>query len=258
MSVRLQSSLGCYAIVLPSLILLTTFVYIPVLWAFASSLYQFEIGADSTFVGLANYREYLGQDPTTLLSLSNMLVLTLLAVCMRMTFPLVVARLIYALPQERWRYIYRIVFLVPVVVPGVAVQLIWAGMIYSDFGLLVFKSYFEGLPEDLFESARIDGAGHLQIYWQIVLPLSKPILSVVAIMNILGTWNNFLWPFITNTEGSHHVVSSGLYVLATTAHASNFSTLYAAYAISSIPLLVLFIYATKPFIRGVTSGAFKA
>ena len=91
-----------------------------------------------------------------------------------------------------------------------------------------------------------------------MLPLSKPILSVVAIMNILGTWNNFLWPFITNTEGKHHVISSGLFVLATTVHAANFSTLYAAYAISSIPLLVLFIYATKPFIRGVTSGAFKA
>jgi|TARA_B100000809_G_scaffold259881_1_gene305711 ABC-type glycerol-3-phosphate transport system permease component len=126
------------------------------------------------------------------------------------------------------------------------------------FAIFVFRSYFEGLPEDLFESARIDGAGHVQIYWQIVLPLSLPVLSVVAVMNILGTWNNFLWPFITNTEGSHHVISSGLFVLATTAHASNFSTLYAAYAISSIPLLVLFIYATRPFIRGVTSGAFKA
>ena len=126
------------------------------------------------------------------------------------------------------------------------------------FAIFVFKSYFDGLPEDLFESARIDGAGHLQIYWQIVLPLSRPIVSVVAIMNILGTWNNFLWPFVTNTEGKHHVISSGLFVLATTVHASNFSTLYAAYAISSIPLLVLFVYATRPFIRGVTSGAFKA
>tara|TARA_Y100001934_G_scaffold209555_1_gene247959 strand:- start:235 stop:1179 length:945 start_codon:yes stop_codon:yes gene_type:complete len=126
------------------------------------------------------------------------------------------------------------------------------------FAIFVFKSYFDGLSEDLFESARIDGAGHLQIYWQIVLPLSRPIVSVVAIMNILGTWNNFLWPFITNTEGKHHVISSGLFVLATTVHASNFSTLYAAYAISSIPLLVLFVYATRPFIRGVTSGAFKA
>ena len=126
------------------------------------------------------------------------------------------------------------------------------------FAIFLFKSYFDGLSEDLFESARIDGAGHLQIYWQIVLPLSRPIVSVVAIMNILGTWNNFLWPFITNTEGKHHVISSGLFVLATTVHASNFSTLYAAYAISSIPLLVLFVYATRPFIRGVTSGAFKA
>jgi len=96
------------------------------------------------------------------------------------------------------------------------------------------------------------------MYWQIVFPLAPSIISVVAVMNILGTWNNFLWPFITNTEGSHHVISSGLFVLATTAHASNFSTLYAAYAISSIPLLVLFIYVTRPFIRVITSGAFKA
>ncbi|MBT4504166.1 MAG: sugar ABC transporter permease [Gemmatimonadetes bacterium] len=136
MSIRLKSTVSCYAIVLPSLVLLTIFVYFPVFWAFFNSLFEFEIGAASRFVGLANYSEYLTQDPTTLLSLTNMLVLTLLAVAMRLTFPLVVARLIYALPQERWRYIYRIVFLVPIVVPGVAVQLIWAGMIYSDFGLL--------------------------------------------------------------------------------------------------------------------------
>jgi ABC-type sugar transport system permease subunit len=136
MSVRLQSPLSCYAIVLPSLVLLTTFVYLPVVWAFVSSLYEFEIGADSHFVGLAHYGEYLGQDPTAFPSLANMLVLTLIAAIMRMSFPLIIARLIYALPTERWRYIYRIVFLVPIVVPGVAVQLIWADMIYSDFGLL--------------------------------------------------------------------------------------------------------------------------
>ena len=215
MSVRLQSSLGCYAIVLPSLVLLMIFVYLPVFWAFLSSLYQFEIGSASRFVGLANYREYLGQDPTALLSLSNMLALTLLTVCMRLSFPLVVARLIYALPQERWRYIYRIVFLVPSFLLVKSLGLLntyWAMVLPyiaggQVFAIFVFKSYFEGLPEDLFESARIDGAGHVQIYWQIVLPLSKPVLSVVAIMNILGTWNNFLWPFITNTEGKLPVLS---------------------------------------------------
>ena len=126
------------------------------------------------------------------------------------------------------------------------------------FAIFVLRSFFKGLSEELFESARIDGAGHLRIYWNIVLPLSKPALSVVLIMNILGTWNNFLWPFITNTDGSHHVVASGLYTMATSGHASNFSTMYAAYAISSIPLLVMFIYATRPFIQGMTSGALKA
>ncbi|HIJ75019.1 MAG TPA: carbohydrate ABC transporter permease [Candidatus Hydrogenedentes bacterium] len=129
------------------------------------------------------------------------------------------------------------------------------GQVFATF---VFKSFFDGLPEDLFESARIDGAGHFQIYVNLVVPLSKPVLAVVMIMNILSTWNNFLWPFITNIDGRHHVIASGLYVLATSPHASNMSTLFAAYMASSVPLLLLFIYATKPFIQGVTSGAFKA
>ncbi|MBI4560346.1 MAG: carbohydrate ABC transporter permease, partial [Candidatus Hydrogenedentes bacterium] len=126
------------------------------------------------------------------------------------------------------------------------------------FAIFVFKSFFDGIPEDLFESARIDGAGHLQVYWHLVLPLSKSILAVVLIMNFLGTWNNFLWPFITNTEGKYHVIASGLYVLATSPYASNFNTLLAAYMISSIPLLILFVYATQPFIQGITTGALKA
>jgi len=126
------------------------------------------------------------------------------------------------------------------------------------FAIFVFKSFFDGLPEELFECARIDGAGHLHLYLSIVLPLSKPVIAVVLVMNVLGTWNGWLWPFITNPEGTHHVIASGLYVMATTSHASNFSTMFAAYAIASIPLLILFIYATKPFIRGMTSGALKA
>ncbi len=126
------------------------------------------------------------------------------------------------------------------------------------FAIFVMKGFFDGLPEDLFEAARIDGAGHLQVYLRIVLPLSKPVLSVVLIMNVIGVWNNFMWPFVTQSDGRFHVIASGLFVLATSAHAQNFSTLFAAYMLSSIPLLVLFIYATRPFIRGITSGAFKA
>lgn len=126
------------------------------------------------------------------------------------------------------------------------------------FAIFVLKGFFDGLPEELFEAARIDGAGHFAAYRHIVLPLSKPVLSVVLIMNVLGTWNNFLWPFIVNSEGRYHVVASGLYVLATSTYSSDVGILFTAYVLSSIPLLILFVYATRPFIEGVTSGAFRA
>jgi ABC-type glycerol-3-phosphate transport system permease component len=125
------------------------------------------------------------------------------------------------------------------------------------FAIFVFRSFFAGLPEELFESARLDGAGHWALYWHIVLPLSKPVFSVVLIMNILGTWNNFLWPFIVNTDDRHQVLASGLYTMARSAVAGSAGTMFAAYTLSSLPLLVLFVYATKPFIRGLTSGAVK-
>ncbi len=124
--------------------------------------------------------------------------------------------------------------------------------------IFVFRSFFAGLPEELFESARIDGAGHLGIYLNIILPLSKPVFSVVIIMNVLYTWNQFLWPFIVNTDGSKHVIASGLFIMARSQEAQDFGLMFAAYSISSIPLLVLFIYATRPFMRGITSGALKA
>jgi ABC-type glycerol-3-phosphate transport system permease component len=124
--------------------------------------------------------------------------------------------------------------------------------------IFLFKGFFDGLPQELFESARLDGAGHFRLYWHIVLPLSKQIIAVVMIINILGAWNNFLWPFITNNDGTYHVVSSGLYIMSASQVAANRSTLFASYVLASIPLLVLFVYATKPFMAGVTSGAFKA
>ncbi|MGV3614709.1 MAG: carbohydrate ABC transporter permease [Fimbriimonas sp.] len=126
------------------------------------------------------------------------------------------------------------------------------------FAIFLFKSFFDGLPGELFESARMDGAGHLRQYWSLVMPLSKQVLSVVLVTNILGTWNNFLWPLITNSDAKYHTISSGLFLLNSSTLATNYSNLFAAYVLSSIPMLVMFLYATKPFMAGLTSGAFKA
>jgi ABC-type glycerol-3-phosphate transport system permease component len=125
--------------------------------------------------------------------------------------------------------------------------------------IFLFKSFFDGLPQDLFESARLDGANHFRQYFHIVLPLSKQIIAVVIIVNLLWTWNAFLWPFIVNSDSNYYVVAQGLYVMNQQQHVvSNQSTMFCAYTLASLPLLILFVYATKPFMAGVTSGAFKA
>jgi ABC-type glycerol-3-phosphate transport system permease component len=125
--------------------------------------------------------------------------------------------------------------------------------------IFLFKSFFDGLPQELFESARLDGASHFRQYWHIVLPLSKQVMAVVIIVNLLATWNSFLWPFIVNSDSNYYVVAQGLYMMSQqTQETSNQSTMFAAYTLASLPLLVLFVYATKPFMAGVTSGAFKA
>ncbi len=125
--------------------------------------------------------------------------------------------------------------------------------------IFLFKSFFDGLPEELFESARLDGANHFRQYVHIVLPLSKQIMAVVIIVNLLWTWNSFLWPFIVNNDSNYYVLAQGLYMMSQQQQVTaNQSTLFAAYVLASLPLLVLFVYATKPFMAGVTSGAFKA
>jgi raffinose/stachyose/melibiose transport system permease protein len=133
---RLRRMAVCYALLALPILLLGVFVYIPVAWAFSKSLYAYEIGGDSTFIGLANYLEYFTLDPSTYIALVNMLVFTLAAVLIRLTMPLIVAKLILSLTSERWRHLYRVAFLLPVVVPSVAVLLIWQSLIYSQQGIL--------------------------------------------------------------------------------------------------------------------------
>jgi raffinose/stachyose/melibiose transport system permease protein len=163
---RLRSILACYTILAVPVALLTLFVYVPVCWAFVSSLYEFEIGSASRFVGFSNYVEFFSADPVAWSSFAHMLFLTAFAVCVRLTVPLVVAKLIYSLDHERARYFYRIVFLVPIVVPAVAIQLIWMGLIYADHGLVN-------------ESLRALGLGELVRGW-----LSNPWTALFAVAMI--------------------------------------------------------------------------
>ena len=138
---------------------------------------------------------------------------------------------------------------------GMVLPYISGGLVIATF---MFRSFFEGLPEELFESARIDGAGHFRLYWNIILPMSKPVFAVVIILNVIGTWSGFIWPFIVNPDTKNQVIGAGLYVMQQANSGNPPSMFFAAYTIASIPLLILFMKATKPFVEGMSSGAFKA
>jgi len=124
------------------------------------------------------------------------------------------------------------------------------------FAIFLLRGFFASLPEELFESARVDGASAFQSYLSIALPLSKPILSVIALTNFLGNWNEFLWPLVTISDDAVKPVTTGLLQFSSQ-YGSQTGPLFAAYAIASIPLFILFIFASGTFVKGVTSGAFK-
>lgn len=132
---NVASTAAIYAMLTPTFGLLAIFSLVPFVWAFVTSFYDYEVGGESRFVGIDNYIEYL-HDPTLLVSFANLLFLTVFGLVIVATVPLAVAKLIFCLKSERARYLYRVLFLIPIVVPGVAGMMIWQGMIYNDTGLL--------------------------------------------------------------------------------------------------------------------------
>jgi len=126
------------------------------------------------------------------------------------------------------------------------------------FGILLCRSFFATLPQELFEAARIDGASEINLYWRVALPLSLPILVTLAIMHFVGVYNDFIWPLITITDPAKQVVGVGLRQFVNQWGVVDIGGQMAGYAVSVIPLLVLFTFGMKYYIQGVTAGALKA
>jgi multiple sugar transport system permease protein len=131
----------------------------------------------------------------------------------------------------------------------------WSGG--QIFAIFVLRAFFEGLPEEMFEAARMDGAGHFDLYARITLPLSGSILSVIAILNIIGTWNDYVWPLIVLPSESMRTIAVGLTFLRDTKQPDP-GVEMASYVIASIPMFILFLVTMKTFVRGIASGAIKA
>lgn len=125
-------------------------------------------------------------------------------------------------------------------------------------GLFLLRTFFKALPVELVEAARIDGASELQVLGRIILPLSVPSLITVAVLVVVGAWNNFLWPLVTLPSESNRVASvAATFFAGNPQFGTNFPLLMAAYVVSSLPLIVILGGLLRYFMAGATAGAVK-
>ena len=125
-------------------------------------------------------------------------------------------------------------------------------------GTLLCRTFFATLPQELFDAGKIDGASEFQLYSRIAVPLSWPILVTLAIMHLVATYNDFIWPLLTISSPDLQVVSVGLTQFTSQFGVIDWGPRMAAYVVATIPLLILFMFGMRYYVRGITAGAVKA
>jgi multiple sugar transport system permease protein len=122
--------------------------------------------------------------------------------------------------------------------------------------VFVFKQFFDGIPGELTEAARADGASWLRIYWQIVMPLSRPAISAVTIFVFVWTWNNFLWPLLAVTDPQMMTLPVGL-TSVQDAFGLPQAQLMASAVLGALPLLTVFLFFQRRIVEGIAGTGLK-
>ena len=145
------------------------------------------------------------------------------------------------------RYLHWIDTFLPLIVPS------WAGG--SGFSIFLFRQFFLTIPHDLDEAARIDGANPLRIFWNVILPLSGPVIATVIIFDVLNFWNDLFNPLIYLNSESNYTMALGLTQYVVGHNGTAYNLQMAAATVMTIPVIVLFFFAQRYFMQGiVTSG----
>ncbi|WP_108127723.1 carbohydrate ABC transporter permease [Saccharospirillum mangrovi] len=138
----------------------------------------------------------------------------------------------------------------------------YAGVILPQvaFGLamsvLLFRTFFEQLPKDLFEAALVDGCGYGRFFWRIVIPLSQPILATVGVFVLVQSWNNYIFPLIMLNDQSVYPWPLGLMEFRGQ-YGAEWNRILAYITITILPAVVFFLFAQKYIVAGLTGGAVK-
>ncbi|SFF01409.1 arabinogalactan oligomer / maltooligosaccharide transport system permease protein [Paenibacillus algorifonticola] len=133
-------------------------------------------------------------------------------------------------------------------------------LVYSAgaaLGGFIVKGFFDTIPRSLDEAARIDGASHLQVFAKIMLPLSKPMLTYVALTSFTGVWGDFIFARLVLRTKENWTVAVGMWDLVNSLQNSNFTMFAAGSVLIAIPITLLFIFLQRFLVQGLTSGASK-
>ena len=130
----------------------------------------------------------------------------------------------------------------------------------TGFSIFFLRQFILGIPESLDEAARMDGAGTWTILWTIIVPLSWPAISVVALFAFMSQWNEFIWPLLSTTSEEMRTVQIGLrYLLRDEESGGNvdWPLVMAGTMIALLPLLIAYAVAERHLVRGITMGSFR-
>ncbi|HZK58596.1 MAG TPA: carbohydrate ABC transporter permease [Cryobacterium sp.] len=126
----------------------------------------------------------------------------------------------------------------------------------SPYAIFLLREYFRGIPQELIDAARLDGASTLDVLVEIVVPLSRPIIATLTLITIVSHWNSFMWPLVVTTGSDWRVVTVATASLQSQFN-GNWTLVMAATTVALVPLLVLFLVFQRQFVRSITIAGIK-
>ena len=251
----------------------------PLIWMLSTSfkteneVFRFPVHwIPETFVGLGNYKVVWGEEYNFGMYYLNSIKVTILSTCLQI---LISALGAYGFTKIRWKgrdkvfLLYLATMMIPpqvmivsrfVIMKEIGLYNTHVGLIlmvmFSTYGVFLLRQAMLGIPDSLCESARMDGAGHFQIFSRIILPLVKPSIATLAVLKFVWTWNDYQMPLIFLSKRSLFTIQLGMKLFATES-GSIYSLTMAAAVSAILPLIIVFLLGQRYIIEGIASGAVK-
>jgi len=128
----------------------------------------------------------------------------------------------------------------------------------GPFGVFLMRQFMLGIPDELIDAARVDGAGELRIFWRVVMPLCKPALATLAILTFLASWNNFLWPLVVASTEDMYTLPVALALYSVGQNETQYGLLLAVAVVVLLPILAVFLLLQRHFVQGLATTGLKS